>query len=327
MASAMTIQPLEKHIKLSDSRILAYSDNGNSSSSCVVIFFHGAFGVGNATRLQPSLVEADVHFIAPTLPGWGTSTPRDQTIPYHVSLASDITQLIQHLHPDESNLSIYIAGGSFGTVPAQILYGAPFDIFPLGRNIKGCMVLAPFSPFRLHKDYAKTMTTQNYMAVGPPTQFLPFHILPRLSSFYMRSKLKTIEDAEAFIRQNLFDNMKTEEKEAFRKWREEHGKQEGEVEREFAENMVRSVAKTWDGYLEIADVIHGDWGFKPDGLDEERNRRPILIVGSEGDTMAPDAMAKWLAASYKNAHFRSINGGHLAALFHLDGLWKELLEL
>ncbi|PPQ77306.1 hypothetical protein CVT25_010889 [Psilocybe cyanescens] len=327
MASATEVSPVEKYLQLPDGRTLAYSDNGNPSSSCLVIFFHGAFGVGNASHLQPILIEKDVHFIAPTLPGWGSSSPRNKVVPFHVSLASDISYLIKQLHPRDENLRIYIAGGSFGTVPAQILYGASFDIFPHGRDIKGCMVLAPFSPFKLHKGYAKTMTTPNYMAVGPPTQYIPFHLLPRLSSFYMKGKLQSVEDAEVFVREKLFDTMQAEEKDAFNKWKEDHGKQEGEVEREFAGNMVRSVAKTWDGYLEIADVIHGDWGFKPDALDEEHTRRPILIVGSEGDTMAPDAMAKWLAATYKNAHLRSINGGHLAALFHLNNLWKELLEL
>ncbi|KDR83570.1 hypothetical protein GALMADRAFT_55067 [Galerina marginata CBS 339.88] len=319
--------PTEKFLDLQDGRSLAYSDNGDPSSSCLIIFFHGAFGVGNASHLQKILVEKNVHFVAPTLPGWGLSSSRPKDVPYHVSLATDIAQLIVHLHPHDLNLKIYIAGGSFGSVPAQVLYGAPFDLFPFGRSVAGCMVLAPFSPFKYHKDYTKSMTTPNYMAVGPPSQYIPFHLLPRLSSIYLKGKLQTVEKAEAFIRAQLFDNMKEEEKAAFEKWREESGRKEEEVHRDFAQNMVRSVQETWDGYLEISDIIHGDWGFRPDTLDEEHNRRPILIVGSEGDTMAPDAMAKWLAANYKNSHLRSINGGHLASLFHLADLWKQLLEL
>ncbi|KAF4619294.1 hypothetical protein D9613_005515 [Agrocybe pediades] len=317
----------EKYLELSDGRTLAYVDIGDPSSSRLVIFFHGVFGVGTAPTLQPFLQEKNVHYVAPTLPGWGSSSPRNKDVPYHVNLASDVTQLINHLHPHDLNLKIYLAGGSYGTVPAQMLYGAPFDIFPYGRDVVACLLLAPFSPFRLHKDYAKTMDTPSYISVGPPSQSIPFKIIPRMTSAFMKTKISSVEKCEVFIRQTLFDNMGPEEKEKFKKYREENNKQEGEVERSFAENVYRSVHETWDGFFEVSDVIHSDWGFAPDALDEEHNRRPILIVGSVEDTMAPDAMAKWLAANYKNAHLRSINGGHLAALFHLNDLWKQLFEL
>jgi len=317
----------EKYLELPGSRRLAYTENGNPSSSTLIIFFHGAFGVGTANHLQKCLLEKDVHFVAPTLAGWGKSSPRSKDIPFHVALASDTTALIDHLHPIKDSLRIYISGGSFGTVPAQMLYGMSFDIFPHGRNVAGCMVLAPFSPFKLHKDYTKSMNTPNYIAIGPPSQYIPFHFLQRLGSVALKNKLNTPEKAESFVRQALFDKMGKEEKAKFAKWREETGRGEGEVEREFGQNMMRSVQVSWEGFMEMADAIHGDWGFAPNKLDDEHNSRPILLVASEGDTMAPDAMAKWLAANYKNAHYRSVNGGHLAGMYHLNEMWKELFEL
>ncbi|KIM37899.1 hypothetical protein M413DRAFT_448165 [Hebeloma cylindrosporum] len=317
----------EKYLDLPGGRRLAYAEIGNPSSSILVVFFHGAFGVGTANYLQKYLVEKDVHFVAPTLAGWGKSSPRSKGTSFHVALASDTTALIDHLHPEKEGLKIYIAGGSFGTVPAQMLYGASFELFPAGRNVAGCMALAPFSPFKLHKDHAKSMTVPNYIAVGPPSQYIPFNLLQRLGSVALKHKMNTPEKAEAFVRQTLFDKMDEAEKAEFAKWREETGKVEGQTEREFGLNMMRSVQDSWQGFMEMADAINGDWGFAPKDLDEEHNARPILLVTSEGDAMAPDAMAKWLAESYKNGHCRSVKGGHLAALFHLNELWKELFEL
>lgn len=318
----------EKYFDLPDGRTLAYSDTGKPTSSCLVIFFHGAFNVGKAHRTSQALVDQDVHYVAPTLAAWGKTSPRQKDVPYHVSLAADITALIEHLHPNDPNLKIYIAGGSFGTVPAQMLYGASFDIFPFGRCVIGCMILSPFSPLKLQKDYAKSMTMATYFSVGPPSQYVPFRLLQRLASVVLKKTTNTIEGAETFIRTQVFDKMEPEEKALYAKWREETHLEEGQLEREFADMMVRSVANTWEGFYEISDVIHGDWGFHPASLDEAHHAgRPIFVVSSEGDTMAPDVMAKWLAASYKNSHYRSISGSHLASLYHLNDLWKEFFDI
>jgi pimeloyl-ACP methyl ester carboxylesterase len=317
----------EKYLELSDGRTLAYSESGNSSSSTLVLFLHGLFSIGVSSNPSKVFLEKNIHSIHPTLPGWGASSPRNKDQPYPVNIASDITALIDHLHPHDLNLKIYIAGGSFGTIPAQMLYGAPFDIFPYGRYLAGCMLLAPLSPPRFHTDYAKTMTMGNYFAVGPPSQYIPFKFFLRLMAFVIHRKVKTLEGAERFIRSLLFDKMKREERVAFNKWKEDKGKVDGQVEREFAENMMKSLQYTWEGFMETADVIHGDWGFNPAELDEEHNKRPILVVTTDDDTLAPDANAKWLAASYKNSRYRLLSGGHLASVYYINELWRQLLEL
>jgi pimeloyl-ACP methyl ester carboxylesterase len=218
-----------------------------------------------------------------------------------------------------------VAGGSYGTVPAQMLYGAPFDIFPPGRYLAGCLILAPFSPLRYHKGYTKSMTMANYISVGPPSQIIPFRLLQRLVVMGIGGRLNTEEKAEKFIRETLFDKMGEEELAAFNKWKETQNRAEGQVEKGMAKNVVKSVSKTWEGFMEVADVAHSDWGFCPDALDEDHTKRPIFIVASAGDTLAPDDMAKWLAAAYKNATLKSITGGHLASLFHLEEIWAEFL--
>ncbi|KAF9483965.1 alpha/beta-hydrolase [Pholiota conissans] len=320
--------PAEKYLDLPDGRILAYADSGNHSSSSLVLFFHGVFNVGEVRRMHTALSDREVHYVAPTLPAWGKSSPIPKHIPYHIALATDVTALIEHLHPNDPNLKIYISGGSFGTVPAQMLYGAPFDIFPLGRRVAGCMLIAPISPLKLHKDCAKSMSTITYFSIGPPSQYIPFRLVQRLSSAVFKKATCTIEGAEAFLRAQMFDTMKDDEKATYAKWRKDHCVKEGELERDFAAMMVRSVANTWEGFYEVSDVIHGDWGFNPALLDEAHYvGRPILLISSEGDQMTPDAMAKWLAASYKNSHYRSISGGHLASLYHINDIWKQFFDI
>lgn len=322
---------IEKYLTLKDGRTLAYADCGNLSSNILVIFLHGAFGVGvtDEEKIQPSLTEKGVHYVAPTLPGWGKSSTRHYSNPYHIGFASDIDQLIDNLHPNKENLKIYLSGGSFGSVPAQLLYGAPFDIFPNGRYVKGCMLLAPFSPFREDKEHGKDMTMSNYLFIGAPSQYLPFHLMGRLAKATIGRQLGNPEQAEAFVRQNIFNKMDEEEKATFARWREETGRREGELEGDFGRNMYRSVQETWDGFFDMADVANGDWGFKVTELDEEHcsDKRPVFIVAAEGDKMAPASMAKWLATNYRSGHLRMITGGHLSGIYHLNELWKEFLEM
>jgi len=317
----------ETLLALPGGRTLAYATAGDSSSSTIFIFFHGAFSVGNAKRSSPVLIENGVHFIAPTLPGWGNSSPTACNTPYTTSLITDISALIDHLHPNTTDIKIYIGGGSYGTVPAQILYGASYEVFPSGRNIAGLLLIAPFSPFHYDKNYTKCMSWQNYISVGPPARILPGKLLPRLIGKFLANRLSTVEHAEAFLRAMLFDKMDEPELKAFAGWRDLVGLAEGQFERETAQNAVRSVAKTWDGYLDIADVLHSDWGFTPGGLADEYSRRPVFVVLSKGDDLTPEAWGTYLVDNYKNARMKIIEGGHLASLYHLNEILKEFMEL
>ncbi|KAJ6531625.1 Alpha/Beta hydrolase protein [Mycena vulgaris] len=318
----------EKYLTLADGRTLAYDDIGNASSSFVVLFFHGLYGVGSASPalFSPALAEKNAHYITPTLPGWGNSSPRPSTPSFAVTLASDITELLNHLHPNAADLRIYVAGGSYGTVPAQMLYGASFDVFPLGRKISGCLLGAPFSPFKWHHDYTKSMTWSNYLAVGPIARILPFQPIQRLAMVALSMKFSTVDKAEVFIREFLFDSAPPEERAAAAKWRVAHGLEEGVFERRMAANLVKSISKTWAGFIEVPEVLHSDWGFRPELLDDEHTKgRPIMIAASTGDELGPD-MANWLKANYKNSKLKIIPGKHLSTVYEMDNLWAELLQ-
>ncbi|KAK7044739.1 AB hydrolase-1 domain-containing protein [Favolaschia claudopus] len=320
---------VEKYLTLSDGRTLAYEDVGDSSSNLVVIFFHGVFGYGSAPGpglLSPVHVAKNVHNIAPTLPGWGCSSPRNPSKTFRETLISDTTELITHLHPNTADLRIYISGGSYGTIAAQMIYGAPFDEFPLGRKIKGCLLLAPLSYFKCHKGYSKSMTWIDYISVGPMARYLPFQPIQRLGAFGIYMMVTTEDKAEALMRKQLFDSAPPEEREAFKRWREQRGLKEGELERTMAKNMFKSTSKTWAGFIEVPDVAHSDWGFQPNQLDDEHTKnRPMLIAASAHDDLGPD-MANWLHENYRNSTLKWVPGKHLSTLYELDGLWAELLK-
>ncbi|KAF9266207.1 alpha/beta-hydrolase [Marasmius fiardii PR-910] len=314
---------LEKFLTLPDGRTLAYADSGNRASPTIVIFFHGFFGIGRSGFTMEAFRESGFHIVTPTLPGFGLSSPRDKTLPYAVYLSRTITALIDHLHPNEPNLRIYMSGGSYGTVPAQILYGLPFDVFPYGKNIVGCMILAPLSPFRHDVEYTKGMTWTNWVGVGPPSQLVPFHLLQRLVAKAIGMKIKTVDKAEAFLRKTLFETATEAEKASFLAWKEREGIPEGQWERKMAENMVKSFATTWDGFYEGSDVLHSDWGFDPRLLDEEHTKRPLMAVASSSDPLGPH-MATWINENYPNSTLKWLDGGHIAATYVMSDLWREL---
>ncbi|KAG1780135.1 Alpha/Beta hydrolase protein [Suillus placidus] len=317
----------ERFLPLRDGRTLAYAEAGNLSSKIVVLYLHGFFTVGDASQTSHVLLSKNVHFITPTLPGWGNTSPPPPSTPYRDCLTSDMTTLLSHLYPDFNgrDIKLYLAGGSLGTAPAQILYGAPYDKFPFGRCISGVLLLGAFSPFRYHKDYAKHMTWTQYILPGPIGYYMPFDLLTHLMKFVLARKLTTIEGAEASLRETVFDEMDQAEREEFAKWSEEHGMVPEDTVRKMAENVMKSTSKSWAGFMLTPSLLHSDWGFRPDALDEEHSRPPVLFTASKDDHMSPVAYTHYLAANYKNARIKHVDGGHMSILYHMDEVWAEFL--
>ncbi|KAF9467217.1 Alpha/Beta hydrolase protein [Collybia nuda] len=324
----------EKLIALPGGRTLAYEDGGVATSSTVVIFFSGTLSVGSASRLPIVLESMGAHYIAPTLPGYGNTSPPAKGVSYASTIQSDTSALINHLHPDTTGINLYIGGGSFGTVPAQMLYGAPFDKFPAGRHLKGLVLFGAFPPFRDDKEkgfeYTKYMTWPNYFAVGPPSRFIPFRLLNLVTKLFISSKTSTQESAEAFIRGFLFDKMADKEKDMYKAWRERKGYEVGQLEREMAQMNRRSVEKSWEGFMSTAEVLHSDWewGVKDiHDLDEEHTAgRKVLVIAGRDDDMTPGEWGKYLVSKYANARMSWLEGGHISAIFSMDDIWAEFME-
>ncbi len=320
----------DKRLALPGGRTLAYADNGNTSSSTLILFLHGAFSVGDASRLSPILVEKNIHFIAPSLPGWGKSSPVPDPSNYPMTFASDMSALLVHLRADAVHLKIIICGHSFGTVAAQMLYGAPASAFSFRSQISSLVLLAPHSPPHCHMDYAKDMSWQSYFLTGPPSRYIPFNIPARLARCALVAKLKSVSEAEAFIRRSFFDCMTDREREMYLRWREERGLNEGQFEREIAANMRRSVGQTWDGFLHIPTIHHSGWGgLSPSTLIKGREdgfAPPVYLVAAKRDQTVSVNVAQWLAGQYPNATLRVVDGSHISLILNLDDVWREILD-
>jgi len=296
----------------------------------VILFLHGPFSVGDASRLSLVLQSKKVHLVCPSLPGWGLSSPVPDLTQYASFIVNDISALLKHLHPDSSNLRLFICSHSFGSIAAQILYAAPYASFPYGPCIAGMILLDALSPPHCHKNYWKFLSWQSYFLTGPPSRLVPFNFLAVLAKFAIESKLRSEAGAESFVRSTILPTSAEEdETEEIIQWREDNGIEEGQYEREIARNAIYSVASTWQGFLEIPQIYHSGWGgFRPDLLDEEHSRPPVTIITSNGDRgHALAGMGSWLVRKYRNATLRMVEGrSALSLLMCLDDVWKEILS-
>ncbi|KAL6849625.1 hypothetical protein ACO1O0_009167 [Amphichorda felina] len=316
----------EEHIlDLGLGRQVAYAHNGPTASRTVVIFFSGLFSVGSAPDVPQPCRALGVHWIHPTLPGLGRSSARAAGEEYHVALARDMTALLDHLYPTGDFDRLYVGGGSYGTVPAQILYGAAYHVFPAGRKLAGCLLQAGFSPFRYHVGHAQTLSWHTWFSVGPPSQLVPFQLLQRTLSTLLALKFRTIDGVKAFLEQTLYSRMGADEQARMAEFLAGRGRTRDEFVDAAARGVVRC-CEQWAGFHEVSDVIHSDWGFDPAALDDDHARCPVLVVGSDGDPQGGSTNA-WLGASYTSARVRTVPGGHMSTLFYTDELWREVFEM
>ena len=309
---------------LPDGRNLAYAHNGPTASRTVVLFFPGLFSVGSAPRIPEPCREIGAHWIAPTLLGMGNTSTRDSTIPYHVCLARDITALLRHLYPTNDFDTLYISGASYGTIPAQMLYGANYELFPAGRKIAGCLSIVGLSPLRYHKSYAKDISWQSWFLFGPLTQLLPFHALQWVFRIFFGLKLKDLNGAKVFLYRTAMNTMDSEERITMERWLEKNELTEDELVSQMAKDSLKCCLN-WDGFMEISDIVHSDWGFDPRLLDDQHASKPVFLVGSAADQICGSANS-WLLKSYRSARLKEIPGGHSSALFHIDEIWREFIE-
>ncbi|KAK5168452.1 uncharacterized protein LTR77_007022 [Saxophila tyrrhenica] len=311
----------EHILPLPNNRQLHYASAGNPASTVVILFFSGYFSVGSATTSSLPKALGEAHYIAPTIPGNGLTSSTSKGVPYHNNLCEYITALLDELHPADGSkgnaiTQLWIGGGSYGTGPAQMLFGAPYAQFAYGARISGMLVAAPFSPFKQHKEYTKSLTW--------PDWWLPFRLVQRLLSTFMASRLKDLKGARSLLDMALFSKMDEPERrhlEAFA--RSNRGMSAEDFKKEMSESVLKCVVN-WDGFLEGPDVLHSDWGFEPSQLDVD-HRKAVLVVLSNSDDLGA-GMGKWLVENYHKAVLKKFDGGHIAALYHWQELWTDLVH-
>lgn len=315
----------EKYITLSDGRQLAYAEQGNTESNKIFIFFHGVCGIGECSNENTCYKELGYHFIAPTLPGWGNSSPWPNNQPIS-NYPNDIHQLLSSLKKNNhQNLRIIVSGGSYGSAFAQICFGTSADIMPEIIYVESMIILSGFSPFKYHTQYSKSLTWSNYFAIGKPAIYFKF--LPKLIGSYIKSQVQDIEKAKEFVQKEFFDKMGDDEKEIVHKWEEENNKSVEWIINMMSTNISLSISKTIAGYNDVAHVLHSDWGFDPKKLPSSPIRK-VFILAAQDDKVAPMEMSTYLVENYPHAELKIISGGHIAAFFQGDAIIKNwLLDL
>ncbi|KAL6900053.1 hypothetical protein GGI43DRAFT_427774 [Trichoderma evansii] len=310
----------EEHIlSLPGGRKLAYAHNGPSKSRTIVIFFPGIMSVGIAADVPEACREIQAHWISPTLPGMGNTSTRDHSVPYYVSLARDMTALLNHLYPTADFDTVYVAGASYGTVPAQMMYGAPYDLFPFGHKIAGCLLLGGFSPLKHHVKYVKKANWYNLLSI------IPFHLLQGLFKTVNGSKLQSLDDARKLVKHTMSNIMDWDEKVRLYGWLVKNEVRESE----FIDRMARGTMKScdnWDGFMEASDILRSDWGFDPRTLDDEHSSKAMLVAWFKTDYIG-GGTSDWLLASYKSARLKLFIEGIIKTLFSMDKLWKEFFAM
>ncbi|KAG5341855.1 hypothetical protein C0989_007680 [Termitomyces sp. Mn162] len=337
----------DKSLLLADGRVLAYADNGNTSSSELVLFLHGPFAIGDASHLPAALEARNIHYVAPSLPGWGRSSPLSShartttTDAYASTLAADITALITHLHPHTHHkLRLYICAHSFGTVHAQMLYGASHAAFPLAQQLAALILLAPCSPPHCHPTYARALSWPAYILAGPPARYVPCFslITMHIARLALAPYFTSDTSAQTLLRKYLLppDASSDTDTDTVRQHTDEQAspndideleqpRPQDHFERTLGRNAHRSVASSWRGFTDMPAVYHSGWGqFSPSSIE---TTCPVLVVSSENDDVAPKPMAHWLVAEYQNARLKNIPGGHVSAFSHLDEIWNEVFEM
>ena len=205
-----------------------------------------------------------------------------------------------------------------------MLYGASYEVFPYGRKIVGCLLLAGLSSQRCHKGYTKTLSWSNYISVGPLARWVPFHGLQRLFRWVIGWKLRSVDGAKTLFKSMLFDKMDEDEKGMYRKWLNKNDFTEDVFLKTLAEGAIKC-CRNWDGFMEIADVLYSDWGFDPRNLDEEHASKAMLVVTSKKDDMGGSANG-WLVENYRSAELKVVPGGHISSMFYMDEIWSELIS-
>ena len=122
----------------------------------------------------------------------------------------------------------------------------------------------------------------------------------------------------------LIDKMDGAEKLMLDQWLETNGQSKDDFVDQMARGMIRC-CDNWDGFMEVSDVMHSDWGFKPKELDDQHASKPMLVVGSTKDRVGGSAN-NWLVDNYKSARLKSVPGGHISSLYYMDEIWRELIS-
>jgi pimeloyl-ACP methyl ester carboxylesterase len=294
----------DRTLKLADGRTLAYRLCG-SSEGFPTVLLHGAMGIGDFSVWVEDLSALAIHGIAPTLPGWGASSPKP-----HRSLRdypNDIVQLLTSLNIAEQ---FDVVGISYGCVHAIAIAAAlPLRVRRLG-------IFGPHPPFD-DPHFNPTAGMALPSRIGLSAFSAHFPALGRVAARMVRNATSTPEKSESFMSKMLFSQLCDAEK-----------KQLEEARAEIREGLLKgrgfhnSVATCVDGYAEIAAVLRS-WS----AADLGKVACATLVVGAREDVITPLRGAEYVAKGVGGSTLEVIDGGHLSHVLLFSRLLGEFAKL
>ena len=354
VAAASLAVPNERTMTLPDGRTLAYACAGDQQSLKVVVLLHGVFGVGNIEEASGRQMAAlGWRQLAPTLPGWGRSSPWPAGAPL-ADFAGDVQALLHHVLDGAAPTHLVFFGGSYGSLYAYACAAnrGARRIEPAGA-VRGLLVLGGFSPYADDDGYAAAlqgMTTLNWLTVGRPSQRAITNWIHPLVGRMLRNKLVSggLNAGLDTIRMILTGPraMKPEERAVVTEWAEAMGTTFDAWEASMARNAVLSVRDTLEGYCVVPQIINSAWGFAvgdiavPNAgadtprpplaitsrLDVPAVLPPFVVGGALRDHLAPIAMQRWVAAHIPGALMVEFQGNHIAGITSLFPLLAGIIR-
>jgi pimeloyl-ACP methyl ester carboxylesterase len=205
----------------------------------LVFAFHGALGTGNFDRWSP-LFDKELGWlvVAPTLPGWGQSSPYNAGYTLQQYAEYDMQHLIRHvvetlqlLAPDDDDLddgnnvststpkmnntlsSFWCLGISYGCVHA-IACAAHLPA-TCNQVCSGLCLLGPHGPFDDPSGFnpLQGMALPSRIGLGSLGFYWPW--LTRFTGRMVQQSVSTPDKARHFVQVNLLDAMNAAEKEQF----------------------------------------------------------------------------------------------------------------
>lgn len=309
---------------LLDGRTIAFTLCGDKDSAKLLLAFHGALGVGDFFAFDQTFTRHGYLVVAPTLPGWGNSTPSPREI-WVADYWKDARFLIRHLeHVLQRRLPLIdVMGVSYGSLAALNVAGqSGVDEFP---RVRHCLITSGFVPFRMPGlDYSIGMPFQQRLTMGAFARINPWFAMftGSIVGYYMRD----VETATKFAENNLMGQLNAVEKDQLEQIRRRNPDDPRCKIASMGRTLFLSMHACTKGYTTIPQNLWDKdlWSLPPLPTFPV----PLYITGATEDSFAPINLQRFLASAAPQSTTRFVEhpGGHMSYSLLFDDLFLPFAE-
>ena len=274
-------------------------------------FFHGALGIGDFSSLSPLFRSLSLHVIAPTLPGWGLSSP----IPNRSLLqwSDDVIALAEHLSiPNDASFDVM--GISLGAIHAIACAAT------IPQRVRRTLAISGHAPFTdPHFDPMEGMDSLS--SFGLSSFCASFTLLNRMGGWWVRRQCESEQGAKDFVREFLFLPMDAEENARFSALSPE---MQSAIHSRIATNVRLSLQHHLSGYTEIPSLLRS----LPHTLLSQipHGGAQILFTSGLGDRIVPHSHHRYYLSRLSSSSSITYPGGHMMSVLLLEKIVKRFVE-